>query len=130
MMRAIRDGHADVDFYRYALVIEEASEAEHNKASWPYDGTPQFFEEHKQRGAQLLSTGAILERAYQAFRGSGNLRVFQPQINELRELHRQCLSDLESFKGSLSAQGAEPLVLQYVDEAFGRLAERIKQLAN
>ncbi|RQA07188.1 transposase, partial [Pseudomonas aeruginosa] len=39
------------------------------------------------------------------------------------------LSDLEAFKDSLRTQGAEPKVLEYVNEAFGRLAERIKQLA-
>jgi hypothetical protein len=27
-------------FYRYALIMEEASEAERNKASRPYDGVP------------------------------------------------------------------------------------------
>jgi hypothetical protein len=41
------------------------------------------------------------------------------------KLHRQWLSDLEDFKNSLRAQGAEPKALEYVNEAFGRLAERI-----
>ena len=36
-------------FYRYALIMEEASEAERNKASRPYDGMAGFSEEHKQR---------------------------------------------------------------------------------
>ena len=61
-------------FYRYALIMEEASEAERNQASRPYDGMAQFSEHHKQLGAQLLTTAATLERGYQAFRGSGNLR--------------------------------------------------------
>ena len=65
-------------FYRYALIMEEASEAERNKASRPYDGMAGFSEEHKQRAAQLLVTAANLERGYQAFRGSGNLQVFTP----------------------------------------------------
>ena len=95
-------------FYRYALIMEEASEAERNKASRPYDGMAGFSEEHKQRAAQLLVTAANLERGYQAFRGSGNLQVFQPQVNELGRLHRQWLSDLDGFKNSLRAQGAEP----------------------
>ena len=95
-------------FYRYALIMEEASEAERNKASRPYDGMAGFSEEHKQRAAQLLVTAANLERGYQAFRGSGNLQVFQPQVNELGRLHRQWLSDLDGFKISLRAQGAEP----------------------
>ena len=116
-------------FYRYALIMEEASEAERNKASRSYDGMAEFSEHHKQLAAKLLTTAATLERGYQAYRGSGNLQVFQPQVNELGRLHRQWLSDLDSFKSSLCAQGAEPKVLEYVNDAFGRLAERIKQLA-
>ena len=116
-------------FYRYALTMEEASEAERNKTSRPYDGMAQFPEQHKQRAVQLLTTAATLERGYQAFRGSGNLQVFQPQVAEMNKMHRQWLADLESFKSSLHAQGAEPKGLQYVNEAFGGLAERIKKLA-
>jgi hypothetical protein len=117
-------------FYRYARIMEEASEAEHRKASRPYDGMAEFSEEHKQRAAQLLTTAATLERGYQAFRASGNLQVFRPQLDELGRLQRQWLADLDAFNDSLRAQGAEPKVLDYVNEAFGRLVERIKQLAN
>jgi hypothetical protein len=45
------------------------------------------------------------------------------------ELYRQWLSDVDSFKSSLRAQGAEPKALEYVNEGFSRLAERIKKLA-
>jgi hypothetical protein len=116
-------------FYRYAFIMEEAFEAERNKASRPYDGIGKVPEQHKQLATQLLTTAATLERGYQAFRGSGNLQVFQPQVNELNLLHRQWLSDLESFKNSLRALGTEPKTLECVNEAFGRLAERIKKLA-
>jgi len=47
----------------------------------------------------------------------------------MNTLHRQWLTDLERFKGSLHAQGAEPKALVYVDEAFGRLVKRIRKLA-
>ena len=116
-------------FYRYAHIMEEASEAERNKTSRPYDGLAEFSEEHKQRATQLLLTAATLERGYQAFRGSGSLQVFQQQVNELGRLHRQWLAELDSFKDSLRAQGAEAKTLEYINEAFGHLAERIKQLA-
>jgi hypothetical protein len=121
--------HEFPGFYHYALLMEEASEAERNKASRPYDGLAEFSEEHKQQGAQLLATAATLERGYQAFRGCGNLQVFQSQVNELGRLHRKWLSDLESFKSALHAQGAEPKALEYVNEAFEHLAERIKMPA-
>ena len=116
-------------FYRYALIMEEASEFERNRPSRPYDGIAQLAEEHKQMGAQLLTTAATLERGYQAYRGSGNLQVFQPQVKELDKLHQQWVSDLATFKNSLRAQGAESKTLESVDEALGRLAERIKKLA-
>ncbi len=80
-------------------------------------------------GAQLLATANTLERGYQALRAGGNLQAFQPHLKELGRLHRQWLSDLDSFKNSLRAQGAEPKVLEYVNDAFGLMAERIKQLA-
>lgn len=116
-------------FYRYALMMEEAAEAERNKPSRPYDGMPEFSEQHKQIASQLLTTAATLERRYQALRASGSLQVFQPQLKDLCRLHQQWLTDLEDFKGSLRAQGAEPNVLEYVDQAFGRMAERLQQLA-
>jgi hypothetical protein len=116
-------------FYRYALIMEEASEAERNKASRSYDGMAKFTEQHKQLAAQLLATAATLERGYQAFLGSGKLQIYQPQVNEMDKLHQQWLSDLASFKSSLRAQGAEPKALEYVNEVFGHLAERIKKLA-
>lgn len=115
-------------FYRYAFIMEEASEAERNRPSRPYDGIAQIAEQHRQMGAQLLTTAATLERGYQAYRSSGNLSVFQPQIKELDKLYQQWLVDLASFKNAL-AQGAEPKTLEAMDEVFARLAERIKILA-
>src|SRR3984893_18480600 len=47
-------------FYRYAIIMEEASEAERNKPSRPYDGMAQFSEQHKQLAAHLLVTAATL----------------------------------------------------------------------
>ena len=120
--------HEFPGFHRYALIMEEASEAERNKAAWSYDGMAEFSEEHKQQGARLLTMAATLEHGYQAFRSSDNPQPFQPQVTELGRLPRQWLSDLDSFKGSLRAQDVEPKALDYVNESFARLAERIKQL--
>ena len=121
--------HEFPGFYRYACIMEEAFEAERQKGSRPYDGLAPLSEPHKQRAAHLLTTAATLERGYQALLGSGNRQGVQPQIHEMDKLHQQWLSDLERFKSALRAQGAEPRALEYVNEAFGRLAERIRQLA-
>lgn len=117
-------------FYRYARVMEAAFEAERQKGSRPYDDLVPLSEPYKQQAVDLLTTAATLERGYQALRGSGNRQVAQPQVHEMDTLHQQWRSDLESFKTALHAQGAEPRALAYVNEAFGHIAERIKQLAS
>ncbi len=109
--------------------MEEASEAERRKVSRPYDGMPEFSEKHKQIGEQLLTTAATLERTYQAFHASGDPQVFGPELDELGHLYQQWLSELDAFKNSLRIQGAEPKVLEYVNEIFCRMAKRIQQLA-
>ena len=121
--------HEFPGFYRYARIMEEAFEAERQKGSRPYDGLAPLSEPYKQQGADLLTTAATLERGYQALRGRGHRQGAQSQVREMDRLHQQWLSDLERFKRALQAQGAEPRALEYVNEAFGHLAERIKQLA-
>jgi len=116
-------------FYRYALIMEEASEAERNKVSRPYDGMAPFSEPQRQLAAQLLTMAATLERGYQAILGCTDPQAAQTRTHEMNKLHRQWLSDLERFKSSLRKQGAEPMALEYMNEAFGRLAERIEKLA-
>jgi hypothetical protein len=102
------------------FMMEEAAEAERHKASRPYDGMAQFSEPHKVMATQLLTTAATLERGYQAFIGCGNLTFFQPQLDELNGLYRQWLVDLEKFKASLRAFGADPKMLAYVNEHLAR----------
>ena len=117
-------------FYRYAITMEEASEVERNKVSRPYDGMAQLSEQQKQMAAQLLTTAGTLERGYQAFLGSGNLQVFQPQVKEMDKLRQQWIADLETFRGVLRTQSIDPKTLVAVKKVFQRLADRIKNLAN
>jgi hypothetical protein len=116
-------------FYRYALAMEEAFEAERNKASRSYDGMEQFSEQHKQMAAPLLTTAATLERDYQAFIGGGKLEMFRLQVAEMDKAYRKWLTDMESFKNSLRAAGTDAKAMEYVSEAFGRFADRIEKLA-
>ena len=116
-------------FYCYARTMEEATEAERQKASRPYDGMAEFSDEFKTWGMRLLQAAATLERGYQAFRGNG-MAVFQPQVDELNQRYRQWLADVDCFKDALRANGAEQMVLEYVNEAFGRFVERIQRLAS
>lgn len=115
-------------FYRYALIMEEASEAERNMSSRSYDDMQALSKEHQRVGAALMTTAATLERGYQAFLGSGKLTALQPQIIEMDRIHQQWLLDLADFKESLKAE-IDPKAMTYIEEAFGRMAERIKELA-
>ncbi len=117
------------EFYRYALLMEEASETERNKSKRPYDGLAELPEQNKQLAAQLLATAATLERGYLAFIGSGNPQIFRLQVAELSKMHHQWLSDLDSFTNSLRTQGTDAKVLAYVIEAFARLAKRFANFA-
>jgi hypothetical protein len=117
-------------FYRYALIMEEAYEAERNKASRPYDGMAQLPGQLQQQAAQLLTTAAELERGYQALFGADRPQPPQSQTNEMDKLHQQWLSGLEIFKSALRAQGTEPKALGYMEDAFRQIALRIKKLAS
>ena len=122
--------HEFPGFYRYARIMEEAFEAERQKGARPYDGLAPLSEPYKQRAADLLTTAATLERGYQALRGRRHQPGVQLQVHALDQQHQQWRSDLERFKRALRAQGAEPRALEYVNEAFGHIAERIKQMAS
>ena len=84
------------EFYRYARLMEEASEAERNKPSRPYDGMAPFSEPDQQRAARLLTTAATLEHGYQMLRKSGS----ELPIKDRDELYRQWLSDGDRFHSS------------------------------
>ena len=116
-------------FYRYALIMEEASEAERKKASRAYDDMTELSPQNKHVLEQLLTTAATLERGYQAYRASASQQVFQPQMSEFGRLYRQWLSTVDNFKNALRGQGTSLKTLECLDEVFGRMSERIKQLA-
>ena len=116
-------------FYRYALAMEDASQAERERPSRPYDEMVEFSEMHKQLAAQLLATAATLERAYQAMGGGGKVHVVELPVNELAQMHRQWLADLERFKISLRTQGVQPKVLEMVNEGYERLAKRTEAIS-
>jgi len=116
-------------FYRYAVIMEEAFEAERKKASRPYDGMQQFAEPHKQMMDSILTNAATLERGYQALLEGLEPIQIHSQINELDRLHHQWLADLESFKNSLKEDVTAANALDYVDSGLARMAERIAELA-
>lgn len=116
-------------FYRYALIMEEAFEEERKKASRPYDGMPEFSEPYKKTMVAILTTAATIERGYQAFIEGGKLSVLHPQVDELDQLHRTWLVDLEGFKNALKTDRSTTKLQQdYVVMGLSRMAERINAL--
>ncbi|BEM75862.1 hypothetical protein SME36J_52850 (plasmid) [Serratia marcescens] len=116
-------------FFRYAQIVEEASVAERNKTSRSYDGIDRVSGQHRHTGERLLTTAATLEHGFKAFRASG-LSIFDSKIKELNIKHKQWLSDLDDFKKSLRSHGADPRILNYVEQVYGNLAERIRNAAS
>lgn len=114
-------------FYRYAQIMEDAASAERERPSRAYDGIAPFPPALQEQGGQLLTIAATLERGYQAL--LGDQQPGTPQRDALDAQHRQWLAEVESFKRALHDQGIAPQALAYVNEVFGRLAERIQQLA-
>jgi hypothetical protein len=78
---------------RYALIMEEASEAERNKASWPYDGMAGFSEDPKSTSSGRLNCwsrqqtlSAATRRFVEAATYDGNFwgSGLQPQVGTVR----------------------------------------------
>lgn len=109
--------------------MEEMSTNERNKASRSYAGMAEFSNKYKQQAEKLLTTAATIERGHLTFHSGGNLNLLQPQVKNLGRLYQQWQCDLDDFQAALHAQGVDSTVLEYVNEVFGRLAERIKQQA-
>lgn len=64
------------ELYRYALIMEEAFEAERRKVSRSYDGMAPRFPKRTSNGRlNCWQRRQPLERGYQAFLGSGNAKV-------------------------------------------------------
>lgn len=111
-------------FYRYAGIMEAASEAERSKGSRPYDGLAEFTEENKQIAAQLLIVGGKLEREYQRMDSRG-----WEKAAELWRDYQEWEREMESFKRKLREQGVAHQAIAYVSEVFLRMGKRMKELA-
>lgn len=117
-------------FYRYAVIIEEASEVERKKASRFYDNLPKFSEPHQKMMSSLLTDAATLERGYQAMLGSANSLTQAPSLNEMNTLRQSWLADTEYFKVSLITHGTDAKAMEVVGVVLQRLVGRVEQLSS
>jgi hypothetical protein len=116
-------------FYRYAYIMEEASEAERRKPSRPYDGMPQFAEHHQRAMTAILTNAATIERGYMAFLQAGKPILFTAQRREIDALCRKWLADIETLRPALRKDGTDVKALEVVDTFFSRMTERVADLA-
>jgi hypothetical protein len=115
-------------FYRYALIMETASEQENQRSSRSYDGMPEFSAAHKHTMEQILTTAATLERGYLAYQGNA-LSVFDEQIIRLGQSFRLWQECVEDFRKVLNAnENVTPMQRDYAHARLTRIADRLMDL--
>lgn len=115
-------------FYKYASLMEEASEAERaNPGHASYKDLPQLDEPLKGKLSALLTDAAMLERRYQILIDA-RPRKTNAQIDELSRLHRQWLADRERFIESLKEADLPKNVCEFAVPTLRQMADQISNL--
>ena len=111
------------------MIVENAMQAERLKASRPYDSLTPCTPEQRQTCEQLLEMGATLKRGFQAYRNCSDTHAFRPQIDQLNTLHQQWLRNIKALKAVLANSDTDQQTIDYINEVFGTLMDRIQQMA-
>ena len=114
-------------FYRYAALMEDAVEAEHQKPTRPYDDQPELPNALKEYLSALLSTSAKIERDYQAVLDAADAAA-PALIEPLIELRADWEADLRRFKATLQPAGVPQKSREIILPALDRIARRIVEL--
>jgi len=115
-------------FHAFAVLMEEAAEAERRKLARPYDDLPELPDAVKARLASLLGTAAQLQRDYQSVRdaGSTSAPVRPPPL--LSRRHAQWDADRTDLVATLQAAGVPRKAQDIILPALTRIAQQIDQL--
>nr|WP_294565471.1 transposase [uncultured Rhodopila sp.] len=120
-------------FHTYAVLMEEAAEAERRKPARPYDDLPELPEALKQQLSSLLSTAARLECDYQSALNAAGTPAAVSSLAPLSRLHAEWEADLARFTAALPGAGvpqkSRDLVLPLLDrmaQQIGRLKARLQ----
>lgn len=116
-------------FYRYAVIMEEASEAERRKSTRPYDNLPKFSELHQQMMSSLLSNAATLERGYREILDGGKSLQLAPSLIQINSMRDTWMADIQNFKASLLAHDTESKAMEIVSVVLQRMIGRVEELA-
>jgi hypothetical protein len=115
-------------FHSYAVLMEEAAEAERQKPARPYDDLPELPDTLKEHLSSLLSTAAKLERDYQSVLDAAGKSAPMSWQPPLSGLHAQWEADLTRFRVTIQdasvPQKSRDMVLALLD----RMAQLISKL--
>ncbi|MGD0108629.1 MAG: hypothetical protein ABSC06_32000 [Rhodopila sp.] len=115
-------------FHAYAVLMEEAAEAERQKLTRPYDGLPEFPEALKEQLSSLLSTAAKLERDHQSVLNAAGTSAPMSWLVPLNRLHAEWQADLTRFRAAIESADLPQTSRDMVLPVIERMAQQIAQL--
>ena len=115
-------------FHTYAVLMEEAAEAERRKPARPYDDLPELPDALKQQLSSLLSTAARLECDYQSALDAAGTPAAVSSLAPLSRLHAEWEADRTRFSAALPGAGVPQKSRDIVLPLLDRMAQQIGTL--
>ena len=115
-------------FHTYAVLMEEAAEAERQKPARPYGGLPELPAALKQQLSSLLGTAAKLERDYQSVLTAAGTPAPASWLLPLSRLHAEWQADLTRFRAAVQDDAVPQASRDLVLPVLERMAHQIGQL--
>lgn len=115
-------------FRTYAILMEDAAEADRQRPARPYDDLPELPDALKEHLSSLLSTAAKLERDYQAVLDAAGASAPMAWRLPLNELHTQWEADLACFKAAIQGADVPQRSCEIVLPVLERMAQDIAKL--
>jgi len=112
-------------FHTYAVLMEEAAEAERRKPARPYDDLPEFSDTLKEQLSSLFGTAAKLERDYRSVLDAAGGPAPVSWLLPLGRLHAQWEADLTRFRAAIQCAGVPGKSRDMVLPALDRMAQQI-----
>jgi hypothetical protein len=122
-------------FHSYAVLMEEAAEAERQKPTRPYDVLPELPNALKQQLSSLLSIATELERDYHALFKAADTSVPVSLLRPLDKLHAEWEAGLTRFTAAVQdadlPQTSRDMILPVIErmaQQIGKLQARVQSL--
>jgi hypothetical protein len=115
-------------FHAYAVLMEEAAEAERQKPARPYDDLPAFPDALKEQLSSLLSTATKLERDYQSVLDAAGASAPMSWRLPLSRLHAEWQVDLTRFRAAIEGAKLPRTSRDMVLPVIERMAQQIGEL--